>query len=189
MDATETTQERQYTAQEFYELEDAVGYELRDGVLVERPVSRRSAGIGGHVLAELYVFGRSRKAGKAWGPDLGLQIYSGRPNRLPRADAVFVSTKRLATLPAHDTPYLNVATDLAVEVVSPTNGAKDIDRKVAEYLEGGVDVVWVVYPETRHAFVHQANGTVELVPPTGSLRGEGALKGFELPLAELFEDE
>lgn len=45
---------------------------------------------------------------------------------------------------------------LAVEVVSPSNTAKDTQMKVKEYLEAGALEVWLVYPDTRTVYVYSA---------------------------------
>ena len=45
---------------------------------------------------------------------------------------------------------------LAVEVVSPSNTAKDMQLKVKEYLEAGALEVWLVYPDTRTIYLFSA---------------------------------
>ncbi len=45
---------------------------------------------------------------------------------------------------------------LAVEVVSPTNTAEDMDRKIRQYLAAGSQEVWIVYPETRRVYAYSA---------------------------------
>jgi Uma2 family endonuclease len=45
---------------------------------------------------------------------------------------------------------------LAVEVVSPSNTAKDMQLKVKQYLEAGAFEVWLVYPDTRTVYVYTA---------------------------------
>jgi len=42
---------------------------------------------------------------------------------------------------------------IAVEVVSPSNTAEQLDRKIAAYLEDGAAEVWVFYPSTRALMV------------------------------------
>lgn len=50
--------------------------------------------------------------------------------------------------------YLLGAPALAVEIVSDTDPAEYIETKVARYLSSGAHEVWVVYPKTRHVWVH-----------------------------------
>ena len=52
------------------------------------------------------------------------------------------------------------APDVAVEVVSPSDTAAEVARKVAEYLAGGSQRVWVVYPSVRRVVIHRADGSV-----------------------------
>ena len=186
MTAHAVLEERLYTAEEFYEFKDNRNYELWDGRLVERAVSRRSSYVGQKAASRMDDFVTPRRLGSVYGSDLGLKIFANRPRDVPRADVTFISRARLDEYLSDDTPFLEVVPELLVEVVSPTNTAAELDGKVTEYLDAGVKLVWVIYPATRHAFVHRADGTVELAPTGGMLRGEDIIPGFELPLTSLF---
>jgi Uma2 family endonuclease len=50
--------------------------------------------------------------------------------------------------------------DLAVEIISPSEFAADSMRKVAAYLDHGVQEVWQVYPKTREVVVYAPQGKV-----------------------------
>lgn len=39
--------------------------------------------------------------------------------------------------------------DLAVDVVSENDTAKDLQKKIRQYLAAGTHAIWVAYPETR----------------------------------------
>jgi Uma2 family endonuclease len=54
---------------------------------------------------------------------------------------------------AVENDLLQHAPMLAVEIVSPSNTADQIERKVVAYLEEGAAEVWVLYPTTRHMTV------------------------------------
>jgi len=77
--------------------------------------------------------------------------------------------------------YLSVAPVLAVEVVSESNRAREIDRKVQAFLAHGSLEVWVIYPEERRIWVHTPNGHARLL--TTHLES-AALPGWRLPLDE-----
>jgi Uma2 family endonuclease len=78
------------------------------------------------------------------------------------------------------------APDLAVEVVSPGDTAAYLESKIQDYLGGGAQRVWVVYPDTRSVVVHQPNGTARRYGADDTLTDEELLPGFSLPLEELF---
>jgi Uma2 family endonuclease len=61
--------------------------------------------------------------------------------------------------PAHD--YLEGSPLLAVEVVSESNTAYEIDAKIQEYLIHGAAEVWIVYPDGRHMWVFRQGPTGE----------------------------
>jgi Uma2 family endonuclease len=75
---------------------------------------------------------------------------------------------------------------LIAEVVSPSDSATYVNEKVRDYLAGGAQSVWVVYPRTRMVQVHRADGTVAEVTGTERLDGGDVLPGFSLPLNGLF---
>jgi len=107
-----------------------------------------------------------------------------------RPDVAFVSYQRWAK--DQDLSSGNgweVVPDLAVEVISPTDLAAEVMRKVYEYLEAGVVEVWLVYPELRRVHRFNSIGGITSVGPAGMLDGGDLLPGFELPLADLFRNK
>jgi Uma2 family endonuclease len=77
------------------------------------------------------------------------------------------------------------APELAIEVVSPTDTAKHLKRKVDAYLEGGSKSVWVVFPEARSVMVHTRESVREL--KANQTITDPLLPGFSSPVAAFFE--
>jgi Uma2 family endonuclease len=112
----------------------------------------------------------------------------GQPQRRP--DVAFVSFEKWPK--ARKIPSENawqVVPDLAVEVVSPTNTANEVEEKVVEYIKAGVRLVWVVHPTTSRVYVHDGSSTVKVVSRAEDLDGGGVLPGFQLPLSTLFSGD
>jgi len=174
------------TAEEFEALEDGAGYELDDGVLVERAVSVISSMIGATLVRVLGNFAWAERLGVVFAMDIGMQIFHGRPRHVLKPDAAFVAGARM-TDDVIVRGFLRIPPDLIVEVVSPGDSAYDLDRKVAEYLGAGVRLVWVVHPLPRTASVYRLDGSGDIIPRDGVLDGEDVLPGFRLPLAQAFE--
>ena len=76
--------------------------------------------------------------------------------------------------------------DLAAEVVSPNDTAREVNRKVREYLRGGVRVVWLVYPDEAEVQVRTPGGDDRTLTRGDTLTGDPVVPGFALPLADLF---
>lgn len=112
-------------------------------------------------------------------------------NRDRRPDVAFVSYQRWAKtqpIPPTDNAW-NVVPNLAIEVVSPNDKAQEIEDKISEYFQAGVEVVWVVWPLQCKIHVYTSpTAPIVVVNRTDVLDGGSVLPGFRLDMAELFAD-
>ena len=186
-----TTQKTLLTADEFFEFccENDGRYELVQGEVVEMsPVNDPHGAVAGYIVTAFNNYSRPRRAGWArvetgyWlsrdpdtvrGPDVSFRLRSRSEGKAP------------------DTGFFPGAPDIAVEVVSPSNRAAQVERKVREYLAAGAQRVWAVYPPTRRTgrrvVVHYADGTAVTYTGDDVITDEALLPGFSLPLSEIFE--
>jgi Uma2 family endonuclease len=102
------------------------------------------------------------------------------------ADLLFVSYARLP--PGGGIPdQLTVPPELVVEVRSPTDRSGDLNIKVGEYQNAGVDVVVVLDPRLEAATVHRGAGEFSQVMHNGDeFTLPDVLPGFAVPVAEFF---
>lgn len=96
--------------------------------------------------------------------------------------------RRNRTTDLHRSGFLRGAPDLAVEIVSPSNGAGEIQAKVREYLAAGASLVWVIYPDTRTVAVHESPREARFFGEEETLTGGDLLPDLRLPVVELFRD-
>lgn len=80
---------------------------------------------------------------------------------------------------------VDIAPNLAVEVISPGNLAGDIHKKTRELLRAGTSLIWMVYAETRTVVVHTKSGAITL-EEDDILSGGDVLPGFELKVGDIF---
>ena len=73
--------------------------------------------------------------------------------------------------------------DIAIEVLSPSETAVDVRRKVREYLGAGSKEVWLLDPANHEASIYSQAG-VRLLEATSVLESP-LLPGFTTPLADL----
>ena len=81
----------------------------------------------------------------------------------------------------------HVIPDLTVEVVSKTNSAYSVARKIDEYFEAGVLLVWVLYPSAYKVYVYDSPTNVRILQIGDDLDGGAVLPGFRIPLSKLFD--
>lgn len=159
--------------------------ELVDETLVEKPMGMRESLLAiwiGHLLQNHV---HLRNLGLITGADGTYEVLLGLV-RLP--DVAFVSWDRLPGRRVPDEPIPNVVPDLAIEVLSPSNTAKEMARKRGEYFRAGVRRVWEIDPRTRTARVYTSETAVTDLTSTDTLDGGPVLPGFSLPLAQVFAE-
>ena len=89
-------------------------------------------------------------------------------------------------LEAVEQGYQTVAPDLAIEVLSPSDNIRKVQKKAATYLEGGV-VVWLVDPDGETVIVYHPDKLPQTFKRDDTLDGGDVLVGFSLALSELFD--
>lgn len=122
-------------------------YELIDGELVPMsPTGPEHGTIEAHASWVLYGHVLPRRLGAVHTGEVLFRLDLERG--IARApDVAFVRRERLE---GRDLTGVFIgAPDLAVQIVSPSDSAKDIQRKVEDWLSHGTLVVLVMYPDTR----------------------------------------
>ena len=181
--------ERLYiSAERFFEIAGSPDYEDRSIELVEGEIVERSlaGGLHGQITMLLSV----KIANHVMDNGLGIVTSAETGFILERnpdgrdtvrgLDIAFIRGAKV--LPDH---LVDVAPDLAVEVISPSNRVTDMHRKIRQLLAAGTALVWIVHPETRTVEVHTRSGAVTL-EAGDALSGGDVLPGFELPVREIF---
>ncbi len=159
--------------------------ELVDGALVEKVPGFRESLLAAALAGTLRDFVVPRNLGLVSGPDGMLRL---SPGLVRSPDVAFVSWDRIPDRRVPESPIPDLAPDLAVEVLSPSNTAAEMARKRGEYFAAGVRLVWLVDPRSRTVTVHDAEGRSAVLDETATLDGGAVLPGFALPLRGLFAE-
>ena len=161
-------------------------YEVVDGQVVENPpMGARESLIATLLVGLMDPFARANRLGQAAAETLFLIDHVRKLKRRP--DLAFVSNKRWSLkreVPAMESWH--VVPDLTVEVISETNSANAVARKIEEYFQAGVSLVWVIYPVTSKIHVYDSPTRLRVLQLGDELDGEGVIPGFRVPLSTLF---
>ncbi len=159
-------------------------YELEDGVLVEKPMGWYESIIATLISFKIRQFLEEHDSGQVLGSDGSLKIL---PGIVKMPDVSFISWERFPKQKLARRPIPSLVPDLAIEVLSETNTATEMQSKLERYFEAGVRRVWYIQPETRSATCYTSPTQSETIPSDGSLTGQDVLPGFQLSLSWLFE--
>jgi Uma2 family endonuclease len=175
------------TAEEFAERPDP-GYpeELVRGRIVPIPMPKPRHGEicsrAGRIFGN---WAEDRGLGRVLSNDTGVITERG-PDTVRGADVSFYSFARVPKGPLPDN-YLDVAPDLVVEVLSPSDRWPKVLAKVAEYLDAGTSVVLVLVDKRRIAHLFRADGTIRMLGPDEELTIPDIFGDFQVRVGRFFE--
>ncbi len=163
-------------------------YEVVDGQNVEKPpMGNLQIVVNSFLFERLAPFARLHGFGRVLAEVLLKINLPDGPLRRP--DLAFFSNERWPrSMKVNSDNGFEVVPDLAIEVISPSNSADEVNQKIREYFKAGVRQVWVVYPASRLVHIYETPKKSIILDITDELDGGDLLPGFRLSLAELFED-
>jgi Uma2 family endonuclease len=175
------------TEQDVLELHEKTDrlFELVDGILVEKTVGFQESVLAAALIRVIGNWVAQHNLGAVAAPDGMMRLAPGLV-RIP--DVSFIAWEHLPNRQVPAAPIPNLAPDLAVEVLSPSNTPEEMSRKLREYFNAGVRLVWFVDPRSRTAEVYTGADQSVTLREADTLDGGAVLPGFRLPLRQLFAE-
>ena len=167
---------------------DGFVYELIKGELIKvsPPPGHEHGLVAMNIAGPLFEYVKTNNLGNVYAAETGYLLEED-PDTVRGADVSFVSKKRLeATSPVKG--YWKGAPDLAVEVISPSDTVGRIEGKVAEWLESGTRLLWVVSPKMRTVTVFRSLTEIAVLTDKDRLEGGDVIPGFQVSVAEIFTE-
>ena len=184
--------EKQFiNAERFLELVEQPQYEDRIVELVEGELVEMSKPTAGHgevvswLSIKIGTFIVERGLGRICSGDAGFVLERDPDGRdtIRGLDFAFVGVSKVSG--PLEYKWYDIAPDLAIEVISPSNKAADIHLKVMQLLNAGTSLVWIVYPDSKTVTVHTASGAATL-HENDTLSGGDVLPGFQIRVGDIF---
>jgi Uma2 family endonuclease len=163
------------------EPEQGGGYELDEGEPVYvSPNSLEQFEIINRLFAPLREWARSNDRGLV-AADTWIEL---APGVVRAPDVAFIPRDRISHLdPKHP---LKAVPALVVEVLSPYNTARAMSRKLQQYRDAGVELIWVVDPEKCEVDIHSSL-PLRTLRQGDILKDDKILPGLSIPVSTLFE--
>ena len=182
-----TTLTKLLTADDLLRLDSqGVRGELIRGVLYETmPAGQEHGEIVMNLGAELMNFIKPRRLGRLTGSDAGVWLERD-PDTVREPDIAYISAARLPR-GVRVRGYAEVVPDLVVEIVSPNDSQREINDKAQMWLSYGVELVWVVQPNTYTVDVYRPGRAVVTLDEQDTLDGLDVLPGFTCAVRDIFD--
>jgi Uma2 family endonuclease len=156
--------------------------EIIDGEWVVSPAGAEHGVVVSNVLIALGVFVRNSRSGKLFEGQTGCRMKGGD---VLCPDVSFVTMAHWQTHREKGKPFYEGSPDLAVEVLSPGDRLSMVERKVAQYLENGARLVWILDPRDASARAVRPSGDSK-GERVQELNGEDVVPGFHMTLDDAF---
>lgn len=171
--------------------DDGVERWLIKGQLREKPRTVRNQAHSEIVIAvghflEAWRRSQPEPRGRVAGGEAGVRLRR-TPDSTVGIDVTYYTAEVAARRDEGNTTLVDGAPVLAVEVLSPNDAIGEINEKIAEYLDAGVLLVWVIDPTHRTVTVHRPGERPVMFNDAQELTAEPHLPGFRVTIAQLFE--
>lgn len=178
------TPTRLVTGEQLMAMGDIGPCELIDGVIVSMsPTGGQHGYLESRLNRYLGAFIDNAKVGLCMVGEIGIYIRHD-PDRIRAAEIAFWSSAKLPDGPPLG--FIEVAPDLVVEILSPTDCWREMNEKIDDYFLVGVGELWIVDPSKETVFVYRSPAQRTAMRSGDMLRGSGPLNGFALPIDELY---
>ncbi len=182
-----TTQTRRLTYEEYLEgPEIKQRYEIIDGEMRMAPTPTVQHQ---RILRQLFIllntFVSEHQLGEVLFAPLDVVIQR-EPLRTRQPDLLFVRQAQVSLLGQ----IIEIAPDLVIEVLSPSNSRRDVEEKLADYARISVRECWLVSPEGQTVEVlelQDGNWKRIYLVGLGDTLKSNVLEGFEVEVTKIFE--
>ena len=129
---------------------------------------------------------RPLKIGRVLTGEAGV-IVARRPDTVRGADVAFISYQRLPKGPT-ESGFLKQPPELVIEVLSKDTSWEKMEEKVADYQAMGVDLVWVLDPQTVTLRAYPRGEAPLLLRDTDTVNADPHVPGFSVSVGAFFEE-
>ena len=180
-----TSKRKVWTDEELEALpKDGHKYELLEGDLMVSPVHENHSMVCMRISSALFHFVEARGLGNVYDSSLGCRLAE---DLLLSPDVSFVSKERLKKIRVGPDKFLAGAPDLVVEVFSPSDRVRQVNRKLDLYFEHGTRLAWLVNWRKQQVQIYTADSIESLTDLDDVLTGGLVLPGFKCKLRKIFQ--
>ena len=170
----------QFQAQ-YLSREDGFKYEWLNGIIEKTPRIMDYKQL--QIVENILVFFDALKAAKNIQGRMYEEVDTFFDSHHRRPDICFISSEQLknikieAPVPA-----------FVVEIISPTDNVNRINRKVDDYFDADVKVLWHIFPDLKKVHVYENNEQILIRSGQDICSAEAAIEGFALSVDAIFDN-
>lgn len=159
-------------------------YTSTGDLIIMPPTGGDTGETNASLTADFVIWSRKNQAGSVFDSSTGFILPNGA-KRSP--DVSWVQRERWEALsPEERRGLVPLCPDFVLELRSPSDSLQSLRDKMAEYIENGARLGWLVDPLTHTVYVYRPGHDVERLSNPETLSGESVLPAFTLILAQVW---
>lgn len=152
-------------------------------ILIMPPAHPRTGQRNAAITYQLFAWTEQDGRGEAFDSSAGFFLSNGA-RRSP--DSAWVSRERLKGL-ADEAAMWRVTPEFVIELKSASDRVEVLRAKMREWTANGVQLGWLIIPETRSVEIYRADGSTVVLTEPAEVAGEGPVQGFVLRLDRIWQ--
>ena len=84
------------------------------------------------------------------------------------------------------TKFAPIVPDFVVELRSPSDSLKDLQKKMQQYIDNGVRLAWLIDRKQRRVYIYRPDVSVQQLDNPETVSGDAELPGFVLKLGQIW---
>ncbi|ACK66815.1 protein of unknown function DUF820 [Rippkaea orientalis PCC 8801] len=175
----------QMTDEEFYQLcqvNEAWRLEVtaKGDLLIMPPVGGKSGRREASLISQVWLWNEQTQLGIVFSSSTVFCLPNGG-KRSP--DVAWVKLDRWQGLTEQEQEkFPPLCPDFVIELRSKTDNLEDLQEKMAEYLDAGLRLGWLINPQHQQVEIYRPNHNTEIVSLPTCLSGENVLNNFVLDI-------
>jgi Uma2 family endonuclease len=171
---------------QFYQLcQDNENWQLertaQGELIIMPPVGGLSGNRESNLIGELWLWNRQTKLGKVFSSSTIFTLPNGA-KRSP--DVAWVKSDRWESLTLEEQEkFPPLCPDFVIELRSRTDSLRQLQEKMQEYLNSGLQLGWLINPQEQQVEIYRPNQAIEIVQLPTILSGEKVLPEFILDIS------
>lgn len=154
-------------------------------LIIMPPTGGKTGNRNSELNASLVVWARKDGTGQCFDSSTMFSLPNGA-KRSP--DFSWVTNERWDALSEQEQEqFPPLCPDFVVELRSPSDSLKRLQKKMEEYVENGAQLGWLLDPSDRKVYVYRPGAEVEVLEDLETVSGEPLLRGFTLDVRALWE--
>jgi Uma2 family endonuclease len=153
-------------------------------LLIMSPTGSETGGSNFELSGQLFNWTKQDGTGKGFDSSSGFTLPNGAT---VSPDISWVKLERWNALSKEQrTTFAPIVPDFVVELRSPSDSLKDLQKKMQQYMDNGVRLGWLIDRKQRRVYVYRPGVAVQQLDNPETVSGDPELPGFVLNLEEIW---